>query len=410
MFWIIIFIIIADFALGTYLDKKNQEYANHPIPDELKGVYDDNEYKKQQNYFVANNKFGNIIGLYSLVLILLMFFCNGFAFVDNIARSLFDQSEVLGRILTGLCFFGILYIVNDILETPFSYYKTFTIEEKFGFNKTSQKTFFMDIIKGWALTAIFGSILLGLLMLAYEYTNQYFGLIGWCIITLFSIFSIMFYSSVIVPLFNKQTPLEQGELRTAIEDFCDKVGFKIDNLYVMDSSKRSTKANAYFSGLGAKKRIVLFDTLISTLSTQEIVAVLAHEIGHYKKKHTKKMLVFNILYFAIVFWLLSYFLENKDMVANILGCEQGSFWTSLIVFGILFTPVSTITSLLINIQSRKNEYEADEFAKKNGQATFLISSLKKLSSSSLSNLTPHPYYVFFHYSHPTLYQRMKALE
>ena len=232
---------------------------------------------------------------------------------------------------------------------------------------------------------------------------------------------MMFYSSLIVPLFNKQTQLEDGELRDAIQDFCLKVGFQLDNLYVMDSSKRSTKANAYFSGLGKKKRIVLFDTLITTLTTEEIVAVLSHEIGHYKRKHTRKMLFFQIAYFGILFFIMSLFLKNDMTIAQTLygldaqhlyemkGITEGTFWLSIIVFGMIFSPISTFVSVLMHTVSRKNEYEADQFAKDNGLAEPLISALKKLSSSSLSNLTPHPYYIFFHFSHPTLLQRIKAL-
>jgi len=224
-----------------------------------------------------------------------------------------------------------------------------------------------------------------------------------------SIFMMMFYSNLIVPLFNKQTPLEAGELRDAIEAFCEKAGFKLDNLYVIDGSKRTTKANAYFSGLGRKKRIVLFDTLISSLTTEEIVAVLAHEIGHYKKKHTRAMLFFSLVNSGVLFYILSLVLGNREF-AEALGSNQPSFHLSVVVFGVLYTPVSTLLGLGINKLSRKNEYQADHFAKSFGLAQPLGEALKKLSVTSLSNLNPHPAYVFWHYSHPTLLQRLQMLK
>lgn len=410
LFWIIIVFLIADFAWTSFLDAKNRSFAKNEIPIELQGVYDEEKYNKQQEYFITNNKFSSITGIFSLAIILLMFFFFGFGFVDSIARAFCQPDSMWTNILTGLLFFAILYYANDILDIPFSAYQTFKIEEKFGFNKTTVPTFIGDIIKNWLLTAVFGALLIGLLMLIYFKTEEYFWILGWGVLVIFSIVTMMLYSSVIVPLFNKQTPLEEGELRNAIEDFCKKVDFQLDNLYVMDSSKRSTKANAYFSGLGSKKRIVLYDTLISTLTTEEIVAVLSHEIGHYKRKHTKKMLFFNIIYYGIIFFFLSITLKYKNDIAMTMGSEQGSFWLSLIVFAMLFSPISTIIGIGVNVLSRKNEYEADAFAKQNGKSDALISALKKLSSSSLTNLTPHPYYIFVHYSHPTLYQRIKALQ
>jgi len=261
------------------------------------------------------------------------------------------------------------------------------------------------------MTAILGGGLLSLLILIYEWAGDSFWILGWALVAFISIFMMMFYSNLIVPLFNKQTPLEEGELRTAIEAFCQKVGYRLSNLYVIDGSKRTTKANAYFTGLGTKKRIVLYDTLMSTLTTEEIVAVLAHEIGHYKRKHTKKMLMISLLNTAVIFYLLSLVLgAYSQPFAEALGSDNHSFHLSLIVFGILYTPISTLLSVGINVFSRKNEYEADNFAKEQGLAEPLISALRKLSESTLSNLTPHPAYVFFHYSHPTLLQRIRNLK
>lgn len=405
LFFVIIAILVLDFALESVLDYLNAKNASVTLPEEVSDIYDAEKYKKQQEYFKANEKFGLFSGVFGFVVMMLMFFLFGFAFVDNLARS-----WVEGAIWVALVFFGILYYTNDIISMPFDLYKTFVIEEKFGFNKMTKELFVKDTLKGWLMTAVLGGGLLSLLILIYEWAGEYFWIMGWALMAFISIFMMMFYSNLIVPLFNKQTPLEEGELRTAIESFCQKVGFQLDNLFVIDGSKRTTKANAYFSGLGAKKRIVLYDTLISTLTTEEIVAVLAHEIGHYKKKHTMKMLIVSLINSGVIFYLLSLVLgQYSQSFAEALGSNQRSFHLSLIVFGVLYTPVSTLLGIALNVMSRKNEYEADGFAKEHGLAEPLAGALRKLSETSLSNLTPHPAYVFFHYSHPTLLQRLRSL-
>jgi STE24 endopeptidase len=307
-----------------------------------------------------------------------------------------------------LMFFGIIGLGADILSTPFSLYSTFVIEEKFGFNKTNLKTFILDKLKGWLLAAIIGGGLLAAIVWIYESTGEWFWVIAWAVISLFTIVMTMFYSDIIVPLFNKQTPLEEGELRKAIEDFAGKVGFQVKNIYVMDGSKRSTKANAYFSGLGAKKRIVLFDTLIKDNTTEELVAVLAHEIGHYKKKHTTVGMFISIAQTGLMMYIMSLFIGNP-VLSEALGADRGSFHMGILAFGLLYSPLSTILSLIMNYVSRKNEYAADRFAGENYKPGALMDALKKLSVNHLSNLRPHPAYVFFYYSHPTLLQRLKAL-
>lgn len=409
LFWIIIAIITCDYLLNTYLDFLNKKQSSKGIPTELKGLYDAEKVEQQKEYFAANYKFAQSSGLFSFLVMLLMFFLFGFAFFDNIARGMSDNT-----ILIALLFFGMLYIANDLITIPFAYYKTFKIEERFGFNKMTPKLFVTDILKEWIMTALLGGVIISLLMLIYQYTGSFFWIIGWGFMSLLSIFMMMFYSNLIVPLFNKQTPLEEGELRNQIEDFCQKVGFELDNLFVIDGSKRTTKANAYFSGLGKKKRIVLYDTLIEKLTPEEIVAVLAHEIGHYKHKHTLMMLVLSIINTGIMFYLLSIALgtpENGNLyIAEALGSTHPSFQFGVIVFGILYTPVSTFLGIFINVISRKNEFQADNFAKNNGLGRPLGEALKKLSTSSLSNLNPHPRYVFFHYSHPTLLQRLENLK
>jgi STE24 endopeptidase len=274
-------------------------------------------------------------------------------------------------------------------------------------NNTTVKTFILDKLKGWLLAIVLGSIFIALFILIYNKTGINFWWIAWLVFSAISIFFSMFYSNLIVPLFNKQTPLEKGELRTAIEVFSNKVGFKLNNIFVIDGSKRSNKANAYFTGLGSKKRIVLYDTLIKDHTTEELVAVLAHEVGHYKKKHTLKGIIISLLETGMMLYILSWFISNP-VLSEALGTQQ-SFHIAIIVFGILYSPLSMILGLAMNVLSRKHEYEADKFAGENYNAESLKSALKKLSVNNLSNLKPHPAYVFFHYSHPTLLQRLAAL-
>jgi STE24 endopeptidase len=291
---------------------------------------------------------------------------------------------------------------------PFDIYDTFVIEKKFGFNKTTVGIFIADLIKSVLVGIILGGGILALIIFFYTITKDLFWLYAWILVSFFSVFMAMFYSNIIVPLFNKQTPLPEGELRNAIEEFSQKAGFKLTNIFQIDGSKRSTKANAYFTGLGPKKRIVLYDTLIEQLSTEEIVAVLAHEIGHYTHKHTYKSMIVSILSTGLTLFLFSLFLKY-DAVAHAFGVETQSFHIGLIAFGIIFSPISTITGLIMNIFSRKNEFEADNFVKQFGLSDALIQGLKKLSVNNLSNLTPHPFYVFVNYSHPPLLKRIENL-
>ncbi len=403
VFVIIVVIILVDFTLERYLDYLNSKKWSTDLPDELRDVFDAAQYKKQQEYKRVNDRFSLLTGTFSLVLILLMLFLRGFRLVDGWAREISQH-----YILIVLVFFAILAIASDILNTPFDLWDTFVIEEKFGFNKTTPKTYVLDKIKGWLLGALIGGGLLALIVWFYRLTESLFWLYAWVLVALFSVFMAMFYSSLIVPLFNKQTPLEEGELRDSIKGFSDKAGFRLDNIYVIDGSKRSTKANAYFTGLGPKKRIVLYDTLIKELSTQEIVAVLAHEIGHYKKKHMLTGMLTGIVQTGITLFILSLLVANPALSAA-LGGEEPSFHLGLIAFAVLYSPISLLTGLLMNQVSRRNEYVADRFVKENYHAEALVAALKKLSAKNLNNLTPHPVYVFFHYSHPTLLQRIQAL-
>ena len=403
LFIIIVCIIVFEFLLERFLNYLNSRKWSIDLPKELEGIYDPEEYKKSQNYKKDNERLSFLSSTISLITILLMLFLGGFAFVDEISRGITSNT-----ILITLLFFAILMFASDLLGTPFALYDTFVIEERYGFNKMTKKTFFFDKLKGWLVTAVLGGGILALVVYFYQLTEEMFWIYTWALVTVFMVFMNMFYSSLIVPLFNKQTPLEEGDLRNAIQDFCNKVGFKLDNVFVIDGSKRSSKANAYFAGLGPKKRIVLYDTLINDLEKEEIVAVLAHEIGHYKKKHTLLGMAISVIQTGITLYILS-LLINNSLLSKALGANQTSFHLGLITFGILYSPISTLLGLGLNMISRKNEYAADHYADTNYEGEKLISALKKLSKKSLSNLTPHPLYVFFHYSHPTLLQRIQKI-
>lgn len=404
LFYAIIAILIISFVIDQILDFLNAKHFNDPLPLELQDVFDEAEYKKSQRYKKERYDFGIFSATISLIATLLFFFLDGFAFVDSLART-FSNNEII----VALVFFGIIMIASEIVSTPFSYYSTFVIEEKYGFNKTSRKTFFFDKLKGWAMGAIVGGILLSAIIWFYQSIGKNFWLYAWGIITIFTVFMNLFYARLIVPLFNKQTPLEDGSLRSAIEKYATKVGFTLDKIFVIDGSKRSTKANAYFSGFGNEKRVTLYDTLIKDLEEEEIVAVLAHEVGHYKRNHIIINLFAAIVTTGFTLWLLSLFIGNP-LLSEALHVSQPSFHIGLIAFGVLYTPISGATSLLMNYLSRKFEYQADDYAKNTFGALPLISGLKKLSKNSLSNLTPHPLYVFAHYSHPTLLQRFRNLK
>lgn len=404
LFYIIIAIIIVDFIIDKILDAINAKHFNDPVPSELADVYDREEYQRSQRYKKERFKFGLISSTFSVLLTLGFIIFDGFAYVDQIARSISDNP-----ILIALIFFGIIMLGSDILMTPFSWYSTFVIEEKYGFNKTTKKTFFLDKLKGLAMSAIIGGGILALIVWFYQFAGDNFWWYAWILIAVFSIFMNMFYAKLIVPLFNKQTPLGEGSLRTKIEQYAKSVGFQLDNIFVIDGSKRSTKANAYFSGFGREKRITLYDTLINDLEEEEIVAVLAHEVGHYKKNHIIANLIASVLTTGFTLWLLSLFVGNP-VLSEALGVETPSFHIGLVAFGILYSPISEITGLIMNYISRKFEYQADNYARSTYNGDSLISSLKKLSKNTLSNLTPHKAYIFVHYSHPSLLQRYRNLK
>lgn len=403
LFALLLVVLTAEFSLNRILSALNVKNSRLALPAELSDSYNPDTYARQQAYFRTNSFFNTITASFNFVLIMAMFILGGFGWLDSWTGS-FTSNEIVHSLL----FFGSLFVVSSLLNLPFDYYDTFVIEERFGFNKVTPRLFIIDQLKSLLLMVLFGGGVLTLVVVIYQLTSDYFWLLAFGAVTGIGLITSMFYSELIVPLFNKQTPLEEGELRDAIASFATTSGFKLDNIYVIDGSKRSTKANAYFSGIGPKKRIVLYDTLITQMTTDEIVAVLAHEIGHYTYKHVLKGFLLSLPFNLLLFFLLGLTLKS-ELPALAIGGTEASFHLNALVFFTLYTPVSLVPDLLGNIFSRRHEYQADAFAVKYGYGTALISALKKLSSSSLSNLMPHPLYVFFNYSHPTLYQRIKKI-
>jgi STE24 endopeptidase len=401
--FIITAILIADFMLERVLTYLNAKHQQKNLPPELAGIYDQEKYNKSLRYFHVNYRFGNVSASFSFLLMLGVILSGAFGKLDEILRT-----QVQNRIVLSLCFFGVVFIVSDLINLPFSIYKTFVIEEKFGFNKMTVKIFILDKIKGYILTTIIGGIILYILLFLIINIGENFWWWFWLVISVFLLLINMFYTSLIVPIFNKLNPLPGGELRNRIEEYSKKISFPLDNIFVIYGSKRSSKANAYFSGIGGKKKIVLFDTLISNHTHEELLAVLAHEVGHFKKKHIQTGFILSVLQIGLMLFLLSLFVYNP-FLSNALGAEENSIHINLIAFGIMYTPISHLTGILMNIISRKNEYEADLYAATTFNGMALQEALKKLSVDNLSNLTPHPAYVFVHYSHPPLLQRLRAL-
>ena len=403
IFILLLGIIIFNFIKDFFLDYLNSKNFNNKIPEIISDVFDSEKYFKSQEYKKTQYRFSKYSKIFSLIIILSFFYFDGFIIVDSFSRNLFKS-----EILISLTFFGTIFFGNELLSLPFSIFFTFFIEEKFGFNKTSIKTYISDKLKSWILTILFGGGILGFIIFQEQLIGENFWIVAWIFITGITIIINGFYAQIIVPLFNKQKKLEKGELRSEIEKYSCKVGFDLSNIFIIDGSKRSSKANAYFSGFGKQKRVTLFDTLIDKLNKKQIVAVIAHEIGHYKKNHIIFNLFFSIIQTGFMLYILSLFIY-MPVFSEALGIENHSFHIGLVTFSILFTPISEISSLIFNMFSRKFEYEADEFAKNTYNGEYLIEALKILSKDSLSNLTPHPKYVWWHYSHPTLFQRVIRL-
>src|SRR6056297_119231 len=404
LFYVIVAILVINYLAEQYLEYLNARHRSVELPKALRGIYPENEYKRSQKYKADNQKLSFISSTFNLLVILVFLFMDGFAWVDAWARDLSSN-----KLVTPLIFFAILMLAWDLLNLPFALYDTFVIEERYGFNKTTPKTFITDKIKGYLLSALLGGGLLLLVVWFYHQTGALFWIFAWGLITAFTVFLTMFYTHWIVPLFNKLEPLGEGTLKNSIYDLCHRVGFNLRDVFVIDGSKRSTKGNAFFSGLGRKKRIVLFDTLIDELGIREIQAVLAHEMGHYRKRHSLVNLMVSILQTGVTLYILS-LLVNNPALSRALGVSEPSFHIALIGFSLLYSPISMVLGIAMNFLSRKFEYQADAFARYYGLSDDLINGLKKLSVKSLSNLTPHPAYVKVHYSHPPLLERIEHLQ
>ena len=412
-FFIIISLVIFNYLFSNLLDYMNHRNWKDEIPNELKDFYDKEKYKKAKNYALSKNKISLFSSSLSFLLVISLIFFNGYGIIDqfvsfNLSKS-FESLQISSNFIQSGVFFLILFILNSIISIPFSYYNTFVIEEKFGFNKTTKLTFFIDVIKSTLLSFFIGGILLFLALYLYENINDGFWLWLWIGLSLLMILINMFYADLIVPIFNKLTPLDDGELRKKIEKYSKDVGYLLKNIYVIDGSKRSTKANAFFSGLGPRKTIALYDTLIEKHTENELVAVLAHEVGHFKKKHIFSGLIMSIIQIGIMSFFFELCLKLPE-ISIALGGLESSFHLGLVGFSIIFSPISILSGIIMNYNSRKNEFEADAYAKETFNGEDLSLALKKLSVDSLSNIYPHPLYVFFHYSHPPLIQRLRALK
>jgi STE24 endopeptidase len=401
--YLLLVIITFDFFLERVLSYLNRKSSKKPIPSELEGIYDEDQYAKSQAYQAEVSRFAIISSSISFLLMFSAIYFGWFGVLDDWIRT-FSPLDMLSTLI----FFGILFVISDFIGIPFSLYGTFVIEEKYGFNKTTIKTFILDKIKGYLLTIIIGGILLAVLIYMVNFMGLNFWLYFWAVIAGFMLLANMFYASLILPLFNKLKPLEDGGLKESIQEYSEKVKFPLKNIFVMDGSKRSSKGNAFFSGLGKKKKVVLFDTLIEKHTIEELTAVFAHEVGHFKKKHILFSTIFSIGLMGFMLYLFSLMVFNSE-VSWALGGQTSSLHLNMLAFGILYSPISTIIGIIGNIISRKNEFEADNYAKTTYNAEPLIQGLKRMSSDHLSNLTPHPAFVFVHYSHPPLRERIRAL-
>ncbi|NOR87377.1 MAG: M48 family metalloprotease [Bacteroidales bacterium] len=410
--WIFISLMLFGFFVERVLDLLNAKYFDRPIPTIIAAYFSADFQTKNLDYKKQKQQFSLINSSISFLATLFFWWWGGFYFLMEIAEGM-----VASEILQTLIFFGFLGALSSILSLPFSYYFNFVLEEKFGFNKMTIKTFLLDLLKSSLLAIILGGGLISLVVWVYTSIPDHFWWIVWLLMSIVMVFLSAFYAQLIVPLFNKQSELEEGELKSAIQLFADKADFSLDNIYIMDGSKRSSKANAYFTGLGRQKRIVLYDTLVNDLETNEIVAVLAHEIGHYKHRHTFINISLGIVQTGIMLFILSLFIAPKSDIALLLNqvvamnpeLSNTHFYLGIIGFGIIYSPISMVLELLMNMLSRKFEYQADGFAAKLGLGKELKEALIKLSKNSLNNLTPHPAYVFMHYSHPPIVKRFEAL-
>ena len=404
LIYIFIFFILFGFIFSSILEYVNSKNWKDSVPDSLKDFYKESDYKKAKSYKLDRDRVSLISSLISTTLTIIFIFSGVYGKVSDYSLYYFDNP-----FLQSAGFFLFFLLISTIISLPISYYSIFTIEEKYGFNKSTFSTFIKDKIKGLIISLLIGGFILYISIQLYNFFEANFWLWLWVFLSAIIIFTNMFYTTLIVPIFNKLSPLEEGSLKNKIEKYSKKIGYSLDKIFVIDGSKRSSKANAFFSGLGPKKTIALFDTLIDKHEEDELVAVLAHEVGHYKKNHIKQGLLLSISQVGIICYALQLCL-NEPNLSLALGGLESSFHLSLIAFSFLFSPLSIIIGIGMNIFSRKNEYEADKYAKETYNGESLKNALKKLSSDSLTNLYPHPLYVFVHYSHPPLLKRLEALD
>tara|TARA_B100001029_G_C15063143_1_gene460474 strand:- start:646 stop:1884 length:1239 start_codon:yes stop_codon:yes gene_type:complete len=403
-YWFFIGLILFNYIFSNILELINSKNWKTHIPDEVKDFYDKKKYNKAREYKIETGRISFFSGTISFLISFGLIWFKGYGYVSNYIDLNFNSAYIKTSV-----FFLLFYLINFIISIPFSYYSTFYIEEKYGFNKTTIKTFILDKIKSVALSFLIGGTLLFLAMFVLDLFEKGYWVYLWIGLSAFVVFLNMFYAQLIVPIFNKLTPLDKGLLREKIENYTDKVGYSLKNIFVIDGSKRSTKANAFFSGLGPKKTIALYDTLIEKHSDEELVAVLAHEVGHFKKKHILLTLVISLIQLGLMSYLFEVCMSYNN-IAEALGSSQMNFHIGLIAFSFVFSPIGLLIGIFLNILSRKNEFEADDYAKITYDGNALQLALKKLSVDTLSNLYPHPLYVFVHYSHPPLIQRLSNLK
>jgi len=401
---IILVAIIADFTLHFLADVLNLRMLSNELPEPFQGLYDTDRYQKSQDYLRVNTRFEWITSTFSMLLILIFWFGKGFPFLDQWVISWGS-----GPVSTGLIYIGILSLFYAVLLQPFSIYAIFVIEERFGFNKTTWRTYILDSIKGLALSILIGGPLLAGILAFFVYLGAGAWWYCWIGVTVYTLIIQFIAPTWIMPLFNKFNPLEEGELKEAIVSYAKSINFPLKNIYVMDGSKRSSKSNAFFTGFGKNKRIALFDTLIEQHTVSELLAVLAHEMGHYKKKHILQGVIINILQMGIMFFLFSLFISYQGLF-DAFYMDKTSVYAGMIFFGMLYSPLDFFIGIFTKRHSRKNEHEADRFsAETTGDPESMADALKKISVHNLSNLIPHPFYVFLNYSHPPVLGRIKAI-
>ncbi len=401
----ILCVLTGEFLLSSVTKWLNLKAMDPNLPDEFAGFYDIDKYRKSQEYTIDNTRFGFVVSTINIVILLLFILYGGFNWIDQGLRGYHFDSDII----LGIVYFFTLFLLKDIISIPFSIYSTFVIEEKYGFNKTTPKLFILDKLKGIVLALVIGSIILGAILYFFEVYGSTAWKYAWGVMTFFIVVMPPVYINWIAPLFNKFISLESGNLRHQIEEYADKVKFPLQEIYIMDGSKRSSHSNAYFIGFGKNKRIVLYDTLLEKHSNEEIVAILAHEVGHYKKKHQIINIVMSIMFTGFMLFLLSFFINNQGLF-DAFQMNQISNYAGIIFFSMFYTPINFTLGILMNILSRRNEYQADAYSKKTiGSGDPLILGLKNLTTSNLGNLTPHKLMVWMNYSHPPVLHRIREL-